>query len=71
MREIETNCRAPIIFTHTLGRIMVARKTADVLMSSLSATMGSALIANYAATKAYNLVLAEGLGKKCALAAWM
>ena len=30
-------------------------------MSSLSATIGSALIANYAATKAYNLVLAEGL----------
>jgi short-subunit dehydrogenase len=32
-----------------------------VLMSSLSATQGSPLIANYAATKAYNLVLAEGL----------
>ena len=32
-----------------------------LLMSSLSAFQGSALIANYAATKAYNLALAEGL----------
>ena len=62
VREIETNCRAPMMLAHTLGRIMAARgRGGIVLMSSLSATMGSALIANYAATKAYNLVLAEGL----------
>lgn len=62
VREVETNCRAPVMLAHTLGRHMVARgKGGIILMSSLSATMGSALIANYAATKAYNLVLAEGL----------
>lgn len=62
MREIETNCRAPMMLAYTLGREMAARgRGGIVLMSSLSATMGSALIANYAATKAYNLVLAEGL----------
>lgn len=62
VREIETNCRAPMMLAHTLGRAMVARgRGGIVLMSSLSATMGSALIANYAATKAYNQVLAEGL----------
>ena len=62
IREIETNCRAPMMLAHTLGRRMAARGQGGiVLMSSLSATMGSALIANYAATKAYNLVLAEGL----------
>lgn len=62
VREIETNCRAPMMLAHTLGRQMAARgRGGIVLMSSLSATMGSALIANYAATKAFNLVLAEGL----------
>ncbi|MGO8946405.1 MAG: SDR family NAD(P)-dependent oxidoreductase [Ktedonobacterales bacterium] len=62
VREIRTNCQAPMTLTHTLGRKMAARgRGGIVLMSSLSATMGSALIANYAATKAYNLVLAEGL----------
>ena len=62
LREVETNCRAPLMLAHTLGRDMAARgRGGIVLMSSLSATMGSALIANYAATKAYNLVLAEGL----------
>jgi uncharacterized protein len=62
IREVETNCRAPVMLAHTLGQGMLARgRGGIVLMSSLSATMGSALIANYAATKAYNLVLAEGL----------
>ena len=32
-----------------------------ILMSSLSAFQGSAYISNYSATKAFNLVLAEGL----------
>lgn len=62
VREVETNCRAPLLLVHSLGRAMTERgRGGIVLMSSLSATMGSALIANYAATKAYNLVLAEGL----------
>jgi short-subunit dehydrogenase len=40
---------------------MAARERGGiVLVSSLSATHGSPLIANYAATKTYNLVLAEG-----------
>ena len=32
-----------------------------IFLSSASAVQGSVLIANYAATKAYNLILAEGL----------
>jgi uncharacterized protein len=60
--EVMVNCRAPLTLAYTLGRRMLARgRGGIILMSSLSATMGSALIANYAATKAYNLVLAEGL----------
>ena len=62
LHEVETNCRAPMLLAYTLGQRMLARgRGGIVLMSSLSATMGSALIANYGATKAYNLVLAEGL----------
>ena len=61
-RELAINCQAPMMLTHTLGRKMAERgRGGIVLMSSLSATMGSSLIANYAATKAYNQVLAEGL----------
>lgn len=62
LREIDTNIRAPLTLAYTLGKRMLARKRGGiVLMSSLSATQGSPLISNYAATKAYNLVFAEGL----------
>jgi short-subunit dehydrogenase len=62
LRELETNCRAPLLLAYALGQRLLARgRGGIVVMSSLSATMGSALIANYAATKAYNQVLAEGL----------
>lgn len=62
LREIETNCRAPLSLAYALGRRMVTRARGGiVLMSSLSASQGSPLISNYAATKAYNLTLAEGL----------
>jgi hypothetical protein len=62
LREIQTNCTAPLALAHPLGRAMLARgRGGIILMSSLSATQGSALISNYTATKAYNLLLAEGL----------
>lgn len=62
LTEIGVNCRAPLTLGYLLGQVMRARGHGGIiLMSSLSATMGSALIANYAATKAYNMVLAEGL----------
>ena len=62
LREVDTNVRAPLTLAYALGRRMLARKRGGiVLMSSLSATQGSPLISNYAATKAYNLVFAEGL----------
>lgn len=62
LREIETNCRAPLSLAYLIGRRMVPRgRGGIILMSSLSAAQGSALISNYAATKAYNVVLAEGI----------
>ncbi len=60
--EIAVNVRAPLTLAYHFGQRMATRgRGGIILMSSLSATMGSALIANYAATKAYNMVLAEGL----------
>ncbi|MGE5601797.1 MAG: SDR family NAD(P)-dependent oxidoreductase [Nitrososphaerales archaeon] len=60
--EIDTNCRAPVALAHTYGQGMAERgRGGIILMSSLSANQGSPLIANYGATKAYNLLLAEGL----------
>lgn len=62
LTEIAVNVRAPLALGYGFGQRFVARGHGGIiLLSSLSATMGSAMIANYAATKAYNLVLAEGL----------
>ncbi len=62
LRELATNCRTPLSLAYLLGRPMAQRgRGGIILMSSLSAAQGSAFISNYAATKAYNLVLGEGL----------
>lgn len=59
---IEINCRAPVVLTHELGTQMAARGRGGIIvMSSLAAEAGSAHVALYSATKAFDLVLAEGL----------
>jgi short-subunit dehydrogenase len=60
--EIAVNVRGPLALTWTFGRRLRARGRGGlILMGSLSAMQGTALIANYTATKAYNQILAEGL----------
>ena len=62
LREIDTNVRAPLSLVYQFSQAMLTRgRGGIILMSSLSSFWGSALIANYAATKAYNTILAEGL----------
>jgi short-subunit dehydrogenase len=62
LRELEVNARAPLTAVHGLGRAMVGRGHGGIiLMSSLSGMQGTARVAHYAATKAWNRVLAEGL----------
>jgi len=62
LRSIEVNCRGPLTMAHVLGKRMAARGRGGlVLMSSLTAFNGSPFITTYGATKAFNLVLAEGL----------
>jgi len=62
LRMIEVNCRAPLMLVHEFGAKMLARKRGGIiLLSSGSALQGVAYVASYAATKAYNLILAESL----------
>ena len=62
MREIHTNAHTPLKLIYLLAQHFVSRGHGGViLMSSLSAFQGSAYISTYAATKAFNIVLAEGL----------
>jgi short-subunit dehydrogenase len=62
LRELDTNVRAPMRLAHHFGREMRERRRGGIiLMSSLAGLQGGPYIANYAATKAYNLVLAEGM----------
>jgi len=62
LSAIDINCRAPVVLAHTLGRRMIARGRGGIIvMSSLAAETGTAQVALYSATKAFDLVLAEGL----------
>ena len=59
---VALNVRAAARLAHAYGRPMVDRGRGGViLLSSMGSFQGSALIAHYAATKAYLRVLAEGL----------
>lgn len=62
MRELHTNIHTPYKLVYLLGQHLLERgRGGIVLMSSLSAFQGSAYISTYAATKAFNIVLAESL----------
>ena len=59
------NVRGPLLLAKALSAPMIARgRGGIVLMSSLAGSQGSPNIATYAATKAFNTVLAEGLWKE-------
>ena len=62
LRELQTNIHSPFKLVYLLSqRFMERGRGGIILMSSLSAYQGSAYISTYAATKAFNIVLAEGL----------
>lgn len=62
MREIHTNVHSPLKLIYLLSQRLLARGRGGILlMASLSAFQGSAYISTYAATKAFNIILAEGL----------
>jgi short-subunit dehydrogenase len=59
---VNMNCRTVTLFVHHFARGMAERgRGGIVLMTSMSAAAGSPYTAVYNATKAFDLVLAEGL----------
>ena len=61
-KMLDVNCRAPTLLTHAIAPQLFARGRGGViLMSSMSGFQGTALVANYAATKAWNINMAQGL----------
>jgi hypothetical protein len=62
LRMLDTNCRAPLILSHAFGPKMVARGRGGIVFtSSTAAFQGLPFSSHYAATKGYELQLAEGL----------
>jgi short-subunit dehydrogenase len=62
LRSIAVNVRAPLTLVHEFAIRMTAHGRGGIIMvSSASAMQGTPYVANYAATKAYNLILAESL----------
>ncbi|PRP96382.1 SDR family NAD(P)-dependent oxidoreductase [Enhygromyxa salina] len=62
LRMLDVNCRGPIVLCHELGAAMRARgRGGIVLMSSMAGMQGTPRLAVYAASKSFDLILAESL----------
>jgi short-subunit dehydrogenase len=62
LRIIDVNVRGPVVFARTLAPKMAERGRGGlILMSSLAGLQGAPRIAAYAASKAFNSILGEGL----------
>jgi len=65
LRVVDVNVRGPLVFARTLApRMRVRGRGGIVLMSSLAGFQGAPRIATYAASKAFNIVLGEGLWRE-------
>ena len=62
LKMLELNTRAPLLLTHHFGKAMKARKRGGIIIvGSTVSGFGAPTNANYAATKSYDMILAEGL----------
>lgn len=62
LTQLHLNARAALILAYHFGRKMVCRRRGGIVfVSSASAMNGTAFVANYAGTKAYNLIMGESL----------
>jgi short-subunit dehydrogenase len=65
IKAVQVNVHGPLRLSHYFGRRFVQRgRGGIILMSSMSGFQGTAMVANYAATKAYDSILAEGLWRE-------
>src|SRR5438067_3100619 len=63
LAQLDVNCRTPLLLvSRVLPQLLARGHGGVILLSSLSAVRGSALVASYAATKAWNLILAKPRG---------
>jgi short-subunit dehydrogenase len=62
LQAVDVNVLGPLRLAHHFGRRFAEKgRGGIILMSSMSGFQGTAMVANYAATKAYDSILAEGL----------
>ena len=62
LAQLRMNCELPLrLVHHFLPRLVARGRGGIVLLSSLSSMRGAPLVSGYAATKAWNLLLAESL----------
>jgi uncharacterized protein len=62
LQMLDVNCRATLLIAHEYGKAMVSHRRGGLIMvSSVVAFQGVPFMSHYAATKAYDLVLGEGL----------
>jgi uncharacterized protein len=62
LKQLHVNTQAGLILAHHFSKKMVERRRGGIIfLSSGSAMSGTAYCANYAGTKAYNLLVAESL----------
>lgn len=67
LRMVGLNCVGPVVACHRFGGAMRERgRGGIVLVGSMAGTAGCGRVATYAATKAFDQVLAEGLWKELA-----
>lgn len=60
---LDVNCRAPLLLAHLFGRQMAQRKKGGIIfVSSVSGFIATPYESSYAASKVYELFLAESLG---------
>ncbi len=65
LKLLHVNCRAPLILAHEFGRQMKKRQRGGIIfLSSIAAFAAASSWANYCASKAYDLMLAEGLASE-------
>ena len=65
IKAVQVNVLGTLRVSHYFGRRLADRgRGGIIIMSSMSSIQGTAMVANYAATKAYDTILAEGLWRE-------